>query len=386
MGHEGFSGHAEAGPAPERSVAETPHSAEEGAEEALLQAVAEGAEARAAGEKLAGVRERLGMSRRGFLASAAGAFGGAMLGGKEAAADPKSARLEYTPEQERAYREGLAQMRVSAANDVQEISRDFIVYPDGSSAWKMVETEKAESFSSEAFKGATFTPPDGYLAEVDAIRATGARIETLHTHPTAVGDKNIPPSALDLIGSMYQVSKFSDEEAARQRFGAVSEAGVWNYRPRSVADARRLNEALESGKDSLASLDSYRREGKVFAASLRKGYEDVDEGARRTIDSIADAAASGTLGRDLSKDPRILYAAARLAETLEALDPELPEGARLYVRTLSLARKEIDSRLSRITGDEDTDISLPPFLLPDGDPAYVARWRKLGFDITFTPF
>jgi len=351
-------------------------------------------------QQLADVRGRLGLpSRRDMLRS----FGALAVAG--VAASPEVARAasergerNWSPEQVRAYRQGLDELRASAAFDQDEQMRFFVARPDGTSEWRVPDNIQTVRFETVASRGATMTFDPKILDEINAEFRQGSEIRDVHTHPTRLflgnpeaqspieGADRVPPSPLDIIGSVHQAER-DGRAASRRSYDTVGAAGVWHYRPVSAEAATRLRDAFDAGTPTLTMLQGrrYTQHGRELAAYLRiKEQETTEHGSVALLyATLAEQIESGNLPKLLMESPGVIQGVSNMSEMLRS-DQSMPRRARLYLRAIDRASAEVTAALRRIAPGTDGYIGDLPLI--QNTDSYVERWRSLGIEMEFEPF
>ena len=337
------------------------------------------------------------ISRREFLKMSAAAAVAPTLPEQRFDA-PIGPESHNTPEQERVYREGLAQLRESARTANREISRLFVTYPDGRSEWVDLETHTDMTAQTEGGSVmAMHISREAWEEGMRPLHEQEAQVEDMHTHPTRVlmgnpdrqsplpGTDRVPPSPLDILQGLETVASLKPDEKTRYRTSVVTEAGVWRYGPRSGDAAKELVEAFKKATPMLERLKTpqYRREARELAAYLRsQASRQRENGQREVLQNIGKLIEEGSMENNLLEHGGYaLDAYNTVLDFLSKLDRRFPARVREYVTLVRTAREEMVRALRTIAPDTDGMIGDAP-LLADFE-TYISRWRSLGVDMEF---
>lgn len=341
--------------------------------------------------------ETLSANRREALKIVAGGIGAASLEtGPVHAARPEE---HQTPEQLRAYNEGLDQMQREAATATTEEQRFFITRRDGSTLWLQPKNEKTGSLHLEAG-----TPEATSLAwieedkeserELEAEIAAGARVRDLHTHPTKAmldnaerespepGTDKVPPSGVDILRALRETAR--EPEGTQRTYEVVTEAGVWEYGAVSRKAARELNGIFETATPTVRRLEhDLRPQGLEFAGYLRKKAAEMgdDEDAATLYTAAAEGIENGSI-KGIEGNPDAIASFAAFAALVKN-EPDFPLRAKVYVAAIESANRETSEALSKFAPLSAGGVDAIPSL--EDTDAYVEDWKRLGVQIKFTP-
>lgn len=350
-----------------------------------------------ASDRLEGVRQRLGLSRREVLA--AGTAATLMRGEQAQAAQERYQEPGLSPEAQAHYEACLGEMRESARSHDAEIARLFVARRDGTFSWVAPSEEQTASAAiNEMGGGAVLMPDRGYVAVRDRSLAEGAVVIDQHTHPTrmlshmpADGNEHlrgrVPPSPIDVLGSIWVAARLENNEVlSRYRREAVTEQGVWRYGPVSKEAATSLSQALDAGDQRLRALDTrHRIEGRALGRYL---LERVEEGVLpESFRELGGALNEGRLGHLLAEHPNTVAGLAEFGNILGRGDfPRPPREARAYLRQIEQANEQVQTALAGISGRPDARSLDVPYLTSESIAAYQERWGRLGVRLSFRSF
>ena len=315
----------------------------------------------------------------------------------------------YTPEQQRNYQTLVVEMRESARTSLVEDKSYFIARPDGSSESRKLATiarTEAGYIESPGRRVFGLTTDPGLIVEMEEEIREGAIVEDIHTHPTEAmlrsaqltrefldqkhisipdtGVDRVPPSPNDIL---YAIARYHSlgEDAVRARFSIVTEAGIWNYGPNSIAAAEKLRRALDSDAPTLRLIDTkYISEARELANYMRIVASETSnsDSSRMEILRVAEMIEKRTfidtlMGRPLSEEDLAMF------DTL-VLNTNIPQGARRYIRVLQRAVKESHAAMHKIA----PTLEGPVDALPEAErfDQYIERWNQLGIKMQFASF
>lgn len=350
-------------------------------------------------QKLASVRERLGLSRREMLAGVLGvAAAGAGLPTESHAIERDSSTLERGD----SYEDGIARLRELARTKHEEDLFIYVREHGSSGEWISISSSTRTISNGSEIGGATLASNDRQFSErVGNFAREGYTVEMVHTHPTPMlmeqlrldvpseGIGRVPPSPVDILGMFGTENTLSDEEKDRISFVAVAEEGRWTYESRENAPLAR---ALEEGRESLALLSGpYARYSRSAARVVRNTLKEFGG------DSIMHMAEP--LLRSIERGTYPSYLRANLndfalhAEFFRsaAVNEENPEGARLYFGAMVEAYDAIDGALRNTDpngyGIREYSSTVPQLRDAESNFApYVEFWNRRGVSLRYETF
>ena len=345
------------------------------------------------------VRDRLGLSRREVLL---GAVAVSMVPESEV-----SARVTESIDRERMteYEEGLMRLREFARTRDEEDSYLFIRSRTGETVWEQVQggTRRGIGDSREASVAIMGASDRQFVEQMRERVRQGSYVELLHTHPTAViaeglrtemavdGITRVPPSSIDLFSMFGAEHGLTAEEKERLSFSVVSEEGRWEYE--NSPDAP-LATALSEGAPYFALLSgAYARHAPAAARVIRDSLREMSGENRefmRTATPMLRSIERGTYPSYIQTNLNDFVFHAFMFGSL-ADDANIPDGARLYLRTLKDAYEAIDQKLRALDPDgmglAESGASVPE--ISDASTnfgPYQEFWQRRGVTMTYTPF
>lgn len=350
-------------------------------------------------ERLASVRERLGLSRREAVL-------GTLAAGLATAALPDAVDAHTAAdsiERMETFEQGLDRLYELASTRTEEDLFFRVRDRNGRERWEQVQGITIDIGITPNVGGGMLGMSDRQVFQRVGERVRrGENIQMFHTHPTPMiardmgvsaetqGIRRVPPSPIDIINTIGIEQGLSEEQKGRLSFEAITEEGRWVY---DSEDAASMATALAAVEPSLSALETTHARyahaaSRVIGDTLRDLFG-TNHAYKEFQGSLLRSVRDGTYPAYLRASPinlplHVSVCSAALQRT------GIPDGARRYLQTLVEGYEAMETAM-RASDPDGMSLQELASVIPELKDAdtnfspYREFWARRGVSLEFVP-